>query len=61
MKIKDLYVLLDNIYNLKGVHIIDGADMILYTKEALGMCYLEHSNIDIKEFSYKNGYINIYV
>ena len=33
--------------------IIDGDNMILYTKEALGMCYLEYSNIDIKEFGKK--------
>ena len=61
MKIKDLYPMLENLYELRGVHVIDGDDYIMYAREAVSYCYLEYSNVDIVSFEYKNKYMNIYI
>ena len=62
MLVKDLYNILDLFYNLKGLNLINGDDVIMYLPEALGMTYLEQSTKKIKKFIYnENGYIDVYV
>ena len=53
--------MLDNFYGLKGLTLVDGDNLVMYTREALGMTYLEYSTAYIKEFTYKNGYITVYI
>lgn len=61
MLVKDVYNLLDGVYGLKGVNLINKEDVIMYLPEALSMCYLDHSCKDVTKFEYENGYINIYI
>ena len=62
MLVNDLYNILDSFYNLKGLNLINGDDVIMYLPEALGMTYLEYSTKKIKKFIYnENGYIDVYI
>ena len=61
MKIKDLYNMLDNFHGLRGMTLVDGDNYIMYTTEALGLSYLERSTAYIKEFTYKDGYLTVYI
>lgn len=61
MLVKDLYNTLDFYGNIKGLTLVDGDNLVMYSREALGMTYLEYSTAYIKEFTYKNGYITVYI
>ncbi len=61
MRVKDLYNMLDGFHGLRGLTLVNGDDYIMYTVEALGMTYLEYSTAYIKEFTYKDRYLTVYI
>ena len=62
MRIKDIYPLMENLHKLRGVNLIEDDSVVMFTREALGICYLEYSNKIIKSFTYtENDYFDIYI
>lgn len=59
MLVKDLYELFEIFSELEGITIIKGDETYMYCKEALEMCYINHSKEEIDVLEYKNKYFTV--
>lgn len=61
MLVRDVYPMLENIYNLKGLSLIETKEAKIYLPEALEVCYFEYSNKEIKHMEYRDNHVTIYI